>query len=323
MLELAILPQFSMAEKASSHFRMSLSGMRSTHSGFQRTVPVLEGSGVPVPRVRVLLLLALLFASRAMLAQAGPPFQTDDAVPVPYGHYEAYIFGTVDSTPVESDPVGPAFEFNWGAVPTIQLHAILPLGASVPSSGPPKFGITDTELGVKWGIIKETKHRPQIGTFTMFEIPTGSYKNGLGIGRVWYRVPIWISKTVGPWVVDGGGGYTVVSQAGYRNFPYTSLLVSHVFNKKLQLAVESFSHGGEGPASPAFQSTSMIDAGGYYFFKTPGLQLLFAYGHSVVGGTERYGYLGLYYTWGKDKGNRSASKNMVNLRPPTGFGEGP
>jgi hypothetical protein len=45
----------------------------------------------------------------------------------------------------------------------------------------------------------------------------------------------------------------------------------------------------------------MIDAGGYYHFKIPGMQLLFAYGHSVAGQTENYGYLGLYKTWGKDR----------------------
>jgi len=43
----------------------------------------------------------------------------------------------------------------------------------------------------------------------------------------------------------------------------------------------------------------MIDAGGYYHFKSPGLQLLFAYGHSIAGQTENYGYLGLYKTWGE------------------------
>jgi hypothetical protein len=44
----------------------------------------------------------------------------------------------------------------------------------------------------------------------------------------------------------------------------------------------------------------MIDAGGYYHFKREGMQLLFAYGHSIAGQTENYGYLGMYWTWGKD-----------------------
>ncbi len=46
----------------------------------------------------------------------------------------------------------------------------------------------------------------------------------------------------------------------------------------------------------------MIDAGGYYHFKhNPNQQFLFCYGHSVAGKTENYAYVGLYWTWGKDK----------------------
>jgi hypothetical protein len=46
----------------------------------------------------------------------------------------------------------------------------------------------------------------------------------------------------------------------------------------------------------ANQASTMIDAGGYYHFRAEGWQLLFAYGHSVAGQTENYGYLGLYKT---------------------------
>ena len=61
----------------------------------------------------------------------------------------------------------------------------------------------------------------------------------------------------------------------------------------------------------------MIDAGGYYHFKAPGWQLLFAYGHSIAGQTENYGYLGLYKTWGKDKdaGTKSAADAMLSAQP--------
>jgi hypothetical protein len=45
-------------------------------------------------------------------------------------------FGTADGTPVEYDSTGPAFEFNWGAIPNIQLHAILPFGAAAPTNNP-------------------------------------------------------------------------------------------------------------------------------------------------------------------------------------------
>jgi len=273
------------------------------------------------------LFLVLMLAGPALRAQAGPPFQTDDPTPVDLGHYEFYVFGTVDGTPAETDPTGPAFEFNWGAVPNVQLHAILPFGAVLPSNNPvyapggtgtSAFGLTDMELGVKYGFIKQTKRRPQIGSFTMFEIPTGNSTKGLGVGRVWYKLPIWVEKEFGPWSLCGGMGYTVVPQTGYDNFLYGGFLVKREINEKLELSAELFSHAREGFAAAQTQASTMIDAGGYYHFKSPGLQLLFAYGHSIAGQTENYGYLGLYKTWGKDRGTggKSTAGAMPNPLVP-------
>ena len=272
------------------------------------------------------LFLVVILAVPELRAQAGPPFQTDDPTPVELGHYEFYIFGTIDGTPAELDPTGPAFEFNWGAIPNIQLHAILPLGAVMPSNNPvyapggtgsSAFGLTDMELGVKYGFIKQTKHRPQIGSFTMFEIPTGNSTKGLGVGKVWYKLPIWVEKEFGPWSLCGGMGYTVVPQSGYNNYLYGGFLVKREINKKLELSTEIFSHAREGFAAAQTQASTMIDAGGYYHFKSPGLQLLFAYGHSIAGQTENYAYLGLYKTWGKDKdaGGKSATDAMLSAQP--------
>ena len=253
----------------------------------------------------------LLLLAPALWAQAGPPFQTDDPTPVDFRHYEAYVFGTVAATPVEIDPTGPAFEFNWGALPRVQLHAILPLGAVMPSNnplyapggqGPSAFGLTDMELGIKLAWIKQTKHRPQIGTFTMFEIPTGSYDKGLGVGRVWYKVPVWVEKEIGNWSLVGGAGYVINNQDQYRSYFYGGYLVKRKISERLELSAEIFCHAREGYATPQTQASRMIDVGGYYHFKSPGWQLLFAYGHSVSGQTEQYGYLGLYKTWPQDKG---------------------
>jgi hypothetical protein len=266
----------------------------------------------------------LLFAIPATSwAQAGPPFQTDDPVPVDYGHYEFYIFGSADGTPAEIDSIGPAFEFNWGALPRLQLHAIVPWGTVNPSNnsvyapsgtGPSSFGFTDMELGAKVAWIKEGKYNPQIGSFTMFELPTGRYSKGLGVGHVWYKLPLWAYKKIGSWGVDGGAGYAVVPQTGYRNYPYGAFLVEKSVSKRLDLSVEVFSHAREGFAAAQTQASTLMDAGGYYHFKSPGLQLLFAYGHSIAGQTENYSYLGLYKTWGEDKhaGNKSAADAMAS-----------
>ena len=258
-----------------------------------------------------LFLLILVLSGIRVWAQAGPPFQTDDPTPVDYGHYEAYLFGTVDGTPAELDPVAPAFEFNWGAVPNLQLHAILPFAAVIPSNnpiyapggiGPSAFGYTDMELGAKIAFIKESKYIPQIGTFTMFEIPTGNYDRGLGVGKVWYKVPLWLQKNFGHWLLDGGGGVVIVPQTQYRNYPYGAFLLKYVFGERLELGGEVFSHAHEGYATPQTEASTMIDIGGYYHFKHhTGEQFLFCYGHSVAGQTEQYAYIGMYWTWGKDK----------------------
>jgi hypothetical protein len=55
------------------------------------------------------MMLILLSAAPPLFAQ-GPPFQTDDPVPVDFQNYEFYVFGAVSSAPTEIDPVGPAFD---------------------------------------------------------------------------------------------------------------------------------------------------------------------------------------------------------------------
>jgi len=279
-----------------------------------------------------LLIFFVLVASSRLCAQ-GPPYQTDDPVPVDYQHYEFYIFGSADGTPAEMDSQGPAFEFNWGAVPRVQLHAILPWGVVAPSNnpvylpagvGPTNFGLTDVELGAKIAFIRESKHIPQIGSFTMFEMPTGNSDKGLGVGKVWYKLPIWFQKNWGKWLFDGGGGYQVVPQTGYRDFPYTGWLVKKELNERLELGAELFAHGREGLAAAQTQKSAMIDVGGYYHFKHhEGQQFLFCYGHSIAGQTENYAYLGMYWTWGKDNkkdGDKPAEKSGESLvempRPP-------
>jgi hypothetical protein len=66
------------------------------------------------PKLALLLLLVL---STSKLRAQGPPYQTDDPVPVDLHHYEFYIFGGVDGTPAEIDSTGPAVEFNWAPFP--------------------------------------------------------------------------------------------------------------------------------------------------------------------------------------------------------------
>lgn len=282
---------------------------------------------------RIVWLLAALACALAVPAWAqGPPYQTDDPVPVDLHHYEFYIFGLTDGTPVEVDSAGPAFEFNWGAIPRVQLHAVLPFGVAAPlnhaayaaadqGQGPTEFGLTDMELGAKIAYIKESKYVPQIGTFTMFEMPTGNFDKGLGMGTVWYRLPVWLQKNIGPWLLDGGAGETVIPQTGFHDFPYGGFLLKYTFpGDRLEFGGEVFAHGAEGPDAPQNQSSTMVDLGGYYHFKhNPNEEFLFCYGHSVAGQTENYAYAGMYWTWGKDAKKAGGSPGFLREMLPPGL----
>src|SRR5579863_5550407 len=125
--------------------------------------------------------LAIVLAA-STTALAGPPFQTDDPEPIDFRNYEFYTFASADGTPLEMDTAGPAVEFNWGALPNVHLHIIVPLAAILPSNkpkfaplgqGPNEYAIGDTETGIKYRFIQESAHRPMVGTFVMFELPAG------------------------------------------------------------------------------------------------------------------------------------------------------
>ena len=245
------------------------------------------------------LLLLLAFAP---LACAGPPFQTDDPDPVPFGHYEFYTFGSSNGTTAGgTDLLVPAVEFNWGAVPNLQIHGVLPMDANfAPNHGPVNYGLTDTELGVKYRFIKESKYRPEVGTFPFIELPTGNASRALGVGSTWYRVPVWVQKSWGDWTSYGGVGRVLTTEPGYKSYTFAGGLLQRKFNKRWTLGAEVFGHGEQGIASTVPGSATMLDIGGYYYI-TPNFEVLFCGGRSVAGQAETYSYLGLYWTWGSDK----------------------
>ncbi len=208
----------------------------------------------------------------------------------------------------------------------MQLHVILPWGVAAPSNnpvylpagtGPTQFGVTDMETGVKFSFIKETRHFPEIGSYTMFELPTGNFDKGLGVGKVWYKLPIWLQKNSGKWLFDGGGGYQVVPQANYRDFPYAGFLVTREVGEQWEIGAEIFAHGREGFGAAQTERSAMVDVGALYHFKhNPNRQFMFSYGHSVAGQTENYAYVGMYWTWGKDAKGASPDEKKDSAESP-------
>lgn len=167
-----------------------------------------------------LLALSALCAT-CIAAWAGPPFITDDPEPVDYLHGEFYVAMNFRHESEGDTLVAPAFEFNFGAAPNLQLHLIAPMIFDDPSGAESHYGYGDTELGVKYRFIHETENFPQVGVFPLVELPTGNEHRGLGSGEYQFFLPIWIQKSWGEdnkWTTYGGGGWQYNTGEGNRSF---------------------------------------------------------------------------------------------------------
>ncbi len=237
-----------------------------------------------------------LFLATTLQVWAGPPFLTDDPEPVDYRHFEFYVFSTLDKSDGNALAQGPAIEFNWGALPDVQLHILASLSYFSPEGGASAYGLGDTEAGIKFRLVEETPGLPQIGIFPMAEISTGDSSKGLGNGLTWYRLPLWIQKSWGPWTAYGGGGYAFNAAPGARNYPFGGWLLQRDLNSALTLGGEVFAQGRDTDSDQGFL---LVNLGGQLNFSRR-FSLLFSGGHSVVGDDHTVGYLGLYWTWGPD-----------------------
>ena len=169
--------------------------------------PGRRAAAVPARKMRRSRVVLAAFAlAVATSARAGPPFLTDDPEPVELGHWEAYLFAMYDGASSTTAVDGPALELNYGAAPDLQLHLVVPLATAEPAGAPSAHGLGDVEMGVKYRFVEEGEGQPQIGVFPMLELPTGNDRRGLGNGRLWARLPVWVQRSWGPWTTYGGGG---------------------------------------------------------------------------------------------------------------------
>ena len=224
---------------------------------------------------------------------AGPPFFTDDPVPVDYQHNEFYVFGTLDHAGGTSAIAGPAIEYNRGVAPDTQFHIVLPYAWNVPAQGATATGAGDVELGIKYRFVNCDDGGLQIGIFPMLELGSGSARRGLGNGRTWYRLPLWVQKTVGAWTFDGGGGVIINPAPGMYHASFGGALAQYTFNPRWTLGAELFRQNALASDQPGY---TLLNVGGYLNF-SQAFSLLFSAGGSVAGARHTVAYLGLYWTW--------------------------
>ncbi|HVY49532.1 MAG TPA: hypothetical protein VHB21_26750 [Minicystis sp.] len=228
-------------------------------------------------------------------ASAGPPYVTDDPEPVEYKHWEVYLASIGEKDEGEGwSGFAPHVEVNYGAVPGLQLHAIVPLAYSAPDKGASAYGPGDVELGAKLRFVDETKHLPMIGTFPLVEVPVGDEKKGLGNGSAQVFVPFWIQKSFGDWTTYGGWGVWLDAGDANRHWWFFGGLLQRKLGDHLTLGAELYHTT---PETAGDESDTRFNVGAIVDF-TDDHHLLLSAGRSIVGPDLFQYYLAYQLTFG-------------------------
>jgi len=176
------------------------------------------------PAVFLAALLGSLTAPMSV-ANAGPPYVTDDAEPTDTGHWEIYNF--VSSVATADDTQGLAgLDLNYGAAKDLQLTMVVP--AAIDDWR--QVGAGDLELAAKYRFLhqQDGSWTPDVAFFPRVFAPTGSRFDAERPGLF---LPLWAEKDWGKWSLFGGGGLQINPGAGQRNFWQSGLALSRAIGR--------------------------------------------------------------------------------------------
>jgi hypothetical protein len=242
---------------------------------------------------------AFVFCAGVVAAQpalAGPPFLTDDPEPVEYQHWEVYIFSAATQVQGDTSGVLPGVEVNYGPLPDVQIHLVIPLAFDKPNGRGMQNGVGDTELGMKYRFVQEDDQgwRPMVGIFPLLEVPSGDADRGLGAGRARAFLPVWLQKSFGKWLSYGGGGYWINPGPGNRNHWFVGWLIQRQVTDTLALGGEVFHQTAD---TIGGKDSTGYNIGGVYDF-SENHHLLFSVGSGLQSArtTNRFSYY-LAFQW--------------------------
>jgi len=227
------------------------------------------------------------------MAQAGPPFLTDDPETVPHGHWELYVASRLSHESSGTTATLPEIEINHGIIENLQLHAIFPLVLNAPDGGDSEYGYGDTELGFKFRFLQESEKSPMAAIFPLAQIPTGDEDRGLGNGKAQFFIPVWLQKSFGEWTTYGGAGYAINNAPGAKDHWFFGWELQRKLSEKLTLGGEIFhATADEEGANPH----TGFNVGGVFNFNE-NHHLLFSAGRDFEGDTHFASYVAYQFTF--------------------------
>ena len=222
---------------------------------------------------------------------AGPPFDTDDPEPVGFRHWEYYLSSINTFQAGVWAGTAPHLEANYGLVPNVQIHLLVPMNYLYVKNEGSSFGYADTEVGAKFRFISETDSRPQIGTFPLIEIPTVR-NNEFSSGKTKIFIPVWLQKSWNKFTTYGGAGYWINPGEGNKDWIFAGWEVQYEFSDALMLGGELFYHTA---SSRDDRDMTGFNIGGS-INPSEKFHIIFSAGYSITGASSFSSYFGLLWT---------------------------
>jgi hypothetical protein len=178
-----------------------------------------------------------LFSGLAAIpaAVAGPPYISDDPEPTDYQHYELYLFA--DGARALSGSSGEGgLDFNYGALPDLQLTAVAPIAYSFPRGAATDVGPGNIELAAKYRFLDQAQIGWDIAVFPRLFLP--SLSSRVGDNHPALLLPVWFEKDFGDWSTFGGGGCEINRGGDAKHFCLAGWVLTRKVLPELELGAE-------------------------------------------------------------------------------------
>jgi len=179
-------------------------------------------------------LLILLLSLLARPAAAGPPFVSDDPEPTDYKHFEIYAFNS-GTTNLGGTAGQGGIDFNYGALPDLQVTVVVPAGFERPPDGSVQLGMGNIQFAAKYRFLHQDSFGLDVSFFPRLFMPAGQTPTGSPNASV--LLPLWFQKDWGKWSVFGGGGCSI-STDSTQDACLAGAVLNRQVSSRLQVGLE-------------------------------------------------------------------------------------
>jgi len=243
------------------------------HFGKRNNAGAGAGRGVVNPRIRLLLAAFFFFSLAASaLAQGGPPYYTNDTGTPGNFNWEINFGYMPFFYSDNSASHTPDVDINFGIGDRIQLTYENAWLRVQDPSGATRFGLGQSNPGVKWRFYDAGENGLSISTFPQFFLnnPGDAVRRGITPPSQSFLLPFEFAKKFGPVDVNYEVGYQFVHKGpdGW----ISGLVVGHDFTPRFEMDMELYSQGG----FHRFDGQPVVDLGARYKLHNPVILLLMA-----------------------------------------------